>query len=153
MVTPEAEPNNDRQYSRALDMVANVAGRHSLPELVHVAFTDEITGVRHSAEVRVQRVDRDSNIITVINGGRLHQDLTSMQVAELIVENCPDVPLICDEAFAEGFVGNTLTWLDTDHYRLEGTAKGVLEVYRPYRSTEDSMESDIRRVTVERYLE
>lgn len=153
MVSPEIESNDDRLYRRALDMVANIAGRHALPNMVHVAFTDEATGKKHSSEVEVRPVDRDSNIITVIRGGELHDGMTSMQVAEIIVEDYPNVPLICDEAFAEGFAGNALTWIDTDHYRLEGTVKGVLEVYRPYRSTEVSVETDTHRVTVERYLE
>lgn len=134
--TPEWIATQDRVHRAIMDITSNVAVRRkNLPPQAHVIIHDEVTGERFGAYVGIQYIN-DSGMarITRTSIGMLAPGVSPTRIADGLIKNHPDTPLICDDIIANELAKEqkTITWLEEDHYRLEGRPGGVLEIYTPF---------------------
>lgn len=141
--TPEWSAMGDRVNRRIMDLASNVAVRRkNLPPQIQVMIHDEITGERWASFVYVQYVGNNGIAkITRTSVGCLADDVRPVDIADILLKDFPDTPLVCDEKIANELSQHSLSWVEEDHYRLEGRPDGVLEVYTPYKAI--NLEGDL----------
>lgn len=134
--TPEWAATEHRIHRRIMDTVSNVAVRRKdLPAQVHAVIQDDVTGERFGSFVGVQYIGESGMAnITRTSIGMIAPGVPLTRIADTLIEHNPDTPLVCDRAVAEALAEKTTTWLEQDHYRLEGRPGGVLEVYTPFEA-------------------
>ena len=130
--------------SKALNMAANIDGRHTLPHRVFVATREagEIWGI----ELKLERhLDGMGATVDVGWIGQLAHNATITDVADELLQggNPQGKSLVCDRQLSGELGEKSLTYVDEDHYRLEGRRGGVLEVFVPYASEEKQLSPEI----------
>ncbi len=131
--SPETGKTFDRISTQITDLVSNIAVKRSnLPPLVSAVVYDRLTnerflglvGIEYSGPKIARVITTTSDIFPL--GRRLLETVDTLLIAQ------PNAPLLCDEKIAEELSAGTLTFVQEEHYRLEGRPGGVLEVLTPY---------------------
>lgn len=125
-----------------VDIVTSVGARKKLNQSV-LGMTTDPEGVIHFGLIRLRVIDDENNITKVgaqILGGTLftvkRENITS--VITNLLKNSPQLSIICDNEIAQSIAGEATTWLEEDHYQLQGFGSaGLVDVFTPYQFEEE----------------
>ncbi len=155
--TPEFDAVSERVARHIVDTVSEVAVRRKdLPDQVHALIYDEPTQERFGAFVRVQYTD-DCGLanITRTSIGRVAPGVAVITIAGILLRHNPGIPLVCDNKITDELSQGSIPWVEEGHdredghYRLEGRAGGILEVYTPYKGDQkEILPSDVTSVQI-----
>lgn len=133
--TPEYQAMQDRVDRKIMDLVSNVAARKSLPSTVQAIIYDGETEERCASLIQVKYIGNNGTAnITRYRIGVLADSTSAVDIADDLIKGFPNAAIVCDEKIAEELSQHSLSWIEEDHYKLEGRPGGVIEVFTPYKA-------------------